>query len=120
MNGEKNRHRISLGAPPANDSQKDLLYPRSGTWPLLWNLRNDLSNLSEGDLIEIAVEVTEVAVNPESARKALSRTCSVEILSVAEYQSYITARFNDLQSDLAETERRELLIKHAVQASGNQ
>ena len=120
VNGEKNRHRISLGAPPANDSQKDLLYPRSGTWPLLWNLRNDLSNLSEGDLIEIAVEVTEVAVNPESARKALSRTCSVEILSVAEYQSYITARFNDLQTDLAETERRELLIKHAVQASGNQ
>jgi hypothetical protein len=120
VNGEKNRHRISLGAPPANDSQKDLLYPRSGTWPLLWNLQNDLSNLSEGDLIEIAVEVTEVAVNPESARKALSRTCSVEILSVAEYQSYITARFNDLQSDLAETERRELLIKHAIQASGNQ
>ena len=120
VNGEKNRHRISLGAPPANDSQKDLLYPRSGTWPLLWNLQNDLSNLSEGDLIEIAVEVTEVAVNPESARKALSRTCSVEILSVAEYQSYITTRFNDLQSDLAETERRELLIKHAIQASGNQ
>ena len=112
VNGEKNRHRISLGAPPANDSQKDLLHPRSGTWPLLWNLQNDLSTLSEGDLIEIAVEVTEVAVNPESARKALSRTCSVEILSVAEYQSYITARFNDLQSDLAETERRELLIKH--------
>jgi len=25
-----------------------------------------------------------------------------------------------LQSDLAETERRELLIKHAIQASGNQ
>ena len=120
VNGEKNRHRISLGAPPANDSQKDLLYPRSGTWPLLWNLRNDLPNLSEGDLIEIAVEVTEVAVNPESARKALSRTCSVEILSVAEYQSYITGRFNDLQSDLAETERRELLIKQAIQASGNQ
>ena len=120
VNGEKNRHRISLGAPPANDSQKDLLHPRSGTWPLLWNLRNDLSNLSEGDLIEIAVEVTEVAVNPESARKALSRTCSVEILSLAEYQSYITGRFNDLQSDLAETERRELLIKHAIQASGNQ
>ena len=120
VNGEKNRHRISLGAPPANDSQKDLLYPRSGTWPLLWNLQNDLSNLSEGDLIEIAVEVTEVAVNPESARKTLSRTCSVEILSVAEYQSYITSRFNDLQSDLAETERRELLIKHAIQASGNQ
>ena len=120
VNGEKNRHRISLGAPPANDSQKDLLYPRSGTWPLLWNLQNDLSTLSEGDLIEIAVEVTEVAVNPKSARKALSRTCSVEILSVAEYQSYITGRFNDLQSDLAETERRELLIKHAVQASGNQ
>ena len=120
VNGEKNRHRISLGAPPANDSQKDLLYPRSGTWPLLWNLQNDLSNLSEGDLIEIAVEVTEVAVNPESARKALSRTCSVEILSVAEYQSYITTRFNELQSDLAETERRELLIKHAIQASGNQ
>ena len=120
LNGEKNRHRISLGAPPANDSQKDLLYPRSGTWPLLWNLQNDLPNLSEGDLIEIAVEVTEVAANHESARKALSRTCSVEILSVAEYQSYITGRFNDLQSDLAETERRELLIKHAVQASGNQ
>ena len=120
VNGEKNRHRISLGAPPANDSQKDLLYPRSGTWPLLWNLQNDLPNLSEGDLIEIAVEVTEVAANHESARKALSRTCSVEILSVAEYQSYITTRFNDLQSDLAETERRELLIKHAVQASGNQ
>ena len=120
VNGEKNRHRISLGAPPANDSQKDLLYPRSGTWPLLWNLQNDLSNLSEGDLIEIAVEVTEVAVNPESARKTLSRTCSVEILSVAEYQSYITSRFNDLQSDLAETERRELLIRHAIQASGNQ
>ena len=120
VNGEKNRHRISLGAPPANDSQKDLLHPRSGTWPLLWNLQNDLPNLSEGDLIEIAVEVTEVAVNPESARKALSRTCSVEILSVAEYQSYITGRFNDLQSDLAETERRELLIKHAIQASGNQ
>ena len=120
VNGEKNRHRISLGAPPANDSQKDLLYPRSGTWPLLWNLQNDLPNLSEGDLIEIAVEVTEVAVNPESARKALSRTCSVEILSVAEYQSYITGRFNDLQSDLAETERRELLIKQAIQASGNQ
>ena len=120
VNGEKNRHGISLGAPPANDSQKDLLYPRSGTWPLLWNLQNDLSNLSEGDLIEIAVEVTEVAVNPESARKALSRTCSVEILSVAEYQSYITTRFNELQSDLAETERRELLIKHAIQASGNQ
>ena len=120
VNGEKNRHRISLGAPPANDSQKDLLYPRSGTWPLLWNLQNDLPNLSEGDLIEIAVEVTEVAVNPESARKALSRTCSVEILSVAEYQSYITARFNDLQTDLAETERRELLIKQAIQASGNQ
>ena len=120
VNGEKNRHRISLGAPPANDSQKDLLYPRSGTWPLLWNLQNDLSTLSEGDLIEIAVEVTEVAVNPKSARKALSRTCSVEILSVAEYQSYITGRFNDLQSDLAETERRELLIKHAIQASGNQ
>lgn len=120
VNGEKNRHRISLGAPPANDSQKDLLYPRSGTWPLLWNLQNDLPNLSEGDLIEIAVEVTEVAANPESARKALSRTCSVEILSVAEYQSYITGRFNDLQSDLAETERRELLIKHAIQASGNQ
>ena len=120
VNGEKNRHRISLGAPPANDSQKDLLYPRSGTWPLLWNLQNDLPNLSEGDLIEIAVEVTEVAANYESARKALSRTCSVEILSVAEYQSYITTRFNDLQSDLAETERRELLIKHAIQASGNQ
>ena len=120
LNGEKNRHRISLGAPPANDSQKDLLYPRSGTWPLLWNLQNDLPNLSEGDLIEIAVEVTEVAANHESARKALSRTCSVEILSVAEYQSYITTRFNDLQSDLAETERRELLIKHAIQASGNQ
>ena len=120
VNGEKNRHRISLGAPPANDSQKDLLHPRSGTWPLLWNLQNDLPNLSEGDLIEIAVEVTEVAANHESARKALSRTCSVEILSVAEYQSYITARFNDLQTDLAETERRELLIKHAVQASGNQ
>ena len=120
VNGEKNRHRISLGAPPANDSQKDLLYPRSGTWPLLWNLQNDLPNLSEGDLIEIAVEVTEVAANYESARKALSRTCSVEILSVAEYQSYITGRFNDLQSDLAETERRELLIKHAIQASGNQ
>ena len=120
VNGEKNRHRISLGAPPANDSQKDLLYPRSGTWPLLWNLQNDLPNLSEGDLIEIAVEVTEVAANHESARKALSRTCSVEILSVAEYQSYITTRFNDLQSDLAETERRELLIKHAIQASGNQ
>ena len=120
VNGEKNRHRISLGAPPANDSQKDLLYPRSGTWPLLWNLQNDLPNLSEGDLIEIAVEVTEVAANPESARKALSRICSVEILSVAEYQSYITTRFNDLQSDLAETERRELLIKHAIQASGNQ
>ena len=120
VNGEKNRHRISLGAPPANDSQKDLLYPRSGTWPLLWNLQNDLPNLSEGDLIEIAVEVTEVAANHESARKALSRTCSVEILSVAEYQSYITGRFNDLQSDLAETERRELLIKHAIQASGNQ
>ena len=120
VNGEKNRHRISLGAPPANDSQKDLLHPRSGTWPLLWNLQNDLPNLSEGDLIEIAVEVTEVAANHESARKALSRTCSVEILSVAEYQSYITARFNDLQSDLAETERRELLIKHAIQASGNQ
>ena len=120
VNGEKNRHRISLGAPPANDSQKDLLYPRSGTWPLLWNLQNDLPNLSEGDLIEIAVEVTEVAANPESARKALSRTFSVEILSVAEYQSYITTRFNDLQSDLAETERRELLIKHAIQASGNQ
>ena len=120
VNGEKNRHRISLGAPPANDSQKDLLYPRSGTWPLLWNLQNDLPNLSEGDLIEIAVEVTEVAAHHESARKALSRTCSVEILSVAEYQSYITGRFNDLQSDLAETERRELLIKHAIQASGNQ
>lgn len=120
VNGEKNRHRISLGAPPANDSQKDLLYPRSGTWPLLWNLQNDLPNLSEGDLIEIAVEVTEVAANHESARKALSRTCSVEILSVAKYQSYITTRFNDLQSDLAETERRELLIKHAIQASGNQ
>ena len=120
VNGEKNRHRISLGAPPANDSQKDLLYPRSGTWPLLWNLQNDLSTLSEGDLIEIAVEVTEVAANPKSARKALSRTCSVEILSVAEYQSYITTRFNDLQSDLAETERRELLIKHAIQASSNQ
>ena len=120
VNGEKNRHGISLGAPPANDSQKDLLYPRSGTWPLLWNLQNDLSTLSEGDLIEIAVEVTEVAVNPKSARKALSRTCSVEILSVAEYQSYITGRFNDLQSDLAETERRELLIRHAIQASGNQ
>ena len=120
VNGEKNRHGISLGAPPANDSQKDLLYPRSGTWPLLWNLQNDLPNLSEGDLIEIAVEVTEVAANHESARKALSRTCSVEILSVAEYQSYITTRFNDLQSDLAETERRELLIKHAIQASGNQ
>ena len=120
VNGEKNRHRISLGAPPANDSQKDLLYPRSGTWPLLWNLQNDLPNLSEGDLIEIAVEVTEVAAHHESARKALSRTCSVEILSVAEYQSYITRRFNDLQSDLAETERRELLIKHAIQASGNQ
>ena len=120
VNGEKNRHRISLGAPPANDSQKDLLYPRSGTWPLLWNLQNDLPNLSEGDLIEIAVEVTEVAANHESARKALSRTCSVEILSVAEYQSYITTRFNDLQSDLAETERRELLIRHAIQASGNQ
>gem|GEM_PF-1306369 len=120
VNGEKNRHRISLGAPPANDSQKDLLHPRSGTWPLLWNLQNDLPNLSEGDLIEIAVEVTEVAANHESARKALSRTCSVEILSVAEYQSYITGRFNDLQSDLAETERRELLIKHAIQASGNQ
>ena len=120
VNGEKNRHRISLGAPPANDSQKDLLYPRSGTWPLLWNLQNDLPNLSEGDLIEIAVEVTEVAAHHESARKALSRTCSVEILSVAEYQSYITTRFNDLQSDLAETERRELLIKHAIQASGNQ
>ena len=120
VNGEKNRHRISLGAPPANDSQKDLLHPRSGTWPLLWNLQNDLPNLSEGDLIEIAVEVTEVAANHESARKALSRTCSVEILSVAEYQSYITTRFNDLQSDLAETERRELLIKHAIQASGNQ
>ena len=120
VNGEKNRHRISLGAPPANDSQKDLLYPRSGTWPLLWNLQNDLPNLSEGDLIEIAVEVTEVAANPESARKALSRICSVEILSVAEYQSYITTRFNDLQSDLAETERRELLIRHAIQASGNQ
>ena len=120
VNGEKNRHRISLGAPPANDSQKDLLYPRSGTWPLLWNLQNDLPNLSEGDLIEIAVEVTEVAANHESARKALSRTCSVEILSVAEYQSYITARFNDLQTDLAETERRELLIKQAIQASGNQ
>ena len=120
VNGEKNRHRISLGAPPANDSQKDLLYPRSGTWPLLWNLQNDLPNLSEGDLIEIAVEVTEVAANPESARKALSRICSVEILSVAEYQSYITTRFNELQSDLAETERRELLIKHAIQASGNQ
>ena len=119
-NGEKNRHRISLGAPPANDSQKDLLHPRSGTWPLLWNLQNDLPNLSEGDLIEIAVEVTEVAAHHESARKALSRTCSVEILSVAEYQSYITGRFNDLQSDLAETERRELLIKHAIQASGNQ
>ena len=120
VNGEKNRHRISLGAPPANDSQKDLLYPRSGTWPLLWNLQNDLPNLSEGDLIEIAVEVTEVAANHESARKALSRTCSVEILSVAEYQSYIMGRFNDLQSDLAETERRELLIKHAIQAYGNQ
>ena len=120
VNGEKNRHRISLGAPPANDSQKDLLHPRSGTWPLLWNLQNDLPNLSEGDLIEIAVEVTEVAAHHESARKALSRTCSVEILSVAEYQSYITGRFNDLQSDLAETERRELLIKHAIQASGNQ
>ena len=120
VNGEKNRHRISLGAPPANDSQKDLLYPRSGTWPLLWNLQNDLPNLSKGDLIEIAVEVTEVAANHKSARKALSRTCSVEILSVAEYQSYITTRFNDLQSDLAETERRELLIKHAIQASGNQ
>ena len=120
VNGEKNRHRISLGAPPANDSQKDLLHPRSGTWPLLWNLQNDLPNLSEGDLIEIAVEVTEVAAHHESARKALSRTCSVEILSVAEYQSYITGRFNDLQSDLAETERRELLIKHALQASGNQ
>ena len=120
VNGEKSRHRISLGAPPANDSQKDLLYPRSGTWPLLWNLQNDLPNLSEGDLIEIAVEVTEVAANNESARKALSRTCSVEILSVAEYQSYITTRFNELQSDLAETERRELLIRHAIQASGNQ
>jgi hypothetical protein len=120
VNGEKNRHRISLGAPPANDSQKDLRHPRSGTWPLLWNFQNDLPNLNEGDLIEIAVEITEVAPNPESARKALSRTCSVEILSVSEYQAYITTRFNDLQSDLAETERRELLIKHAIQASGNQ
>ena len=120
LNGEKNRHRISLGTPPTNDSQKDLPFPRSGTWPLRWKIQEDLSDLRSGDLIEIAVEVSEVAPDSDSSRKAVTRTCSVEILSVAEYQTYITTRFNQLQSDLAESERREMLIKHAIEASGSE
>ncbi len=117
VNGEENQRRIPLGAPPSNDSQKDLGAPRSGTWPLQWNIPDDLPNLRGGDFIEVAIEVTEVAADPSRARKAVTRACGVEILSLADYQAYVTSRFETLQNDLAETERRETLIRHAIEAS---
>ena len=117
VNGEENQRRISLGAPPSNDSQKDLGAPRSGTWPLQWNIPDDLPNLRGGDFIEVAIEVTEVAGDPSKARKAVTRTCGIEILSLADYQAYVTSRFETLQNDLAETERRETLIRHAIESS---
>ena len=105
VNGEEDQRRISLGVPPSNDSQKDLEVPRSGTWPLQWNIQDDLPNLRGGDFIEVAIEVTEVAADPSVARKVVTRTCGIEILSLADYQAYVTSRFETLQNDLAETER---------------
>ena len=117
VNGEEDQRRISLGVPPSNDSQKDLEVPRSGTWPLQWKIQDDLPNLRGGDFIEVAIEVTEVAADPSVARKVVTRTCGIEILSLADYQAYVTSRFETLQNDLAETERRETLIRHAIEAS---
>lgn len=117
VNGGENQQRISLGVPPSNDSQQDLGHPRSGTWPLQWNIPEDLPNLQGGDFLEVAIEVTEVAADPSKARKAVTRTCGIEILSISDYQAYITSRFDALQTDLAETERQETLIRHALEAS---
>ena len=47
VNGAENQQRISLGVPPLNDSQRDLGAPRSGTWPLQWNIPDDIPNLVE-------------------------------------------------------------------------
>ena len=120
VNGEENQQRISLGIPPSNDSQKELALPRSGTWPLTWNIPDDLPNLKGGDFVEVAIEVTEVAADPDLARKAVTRTCGIEILSLSDYQAYITSRFDALQNDLSDTERRETLIRHSIEASINQ
>lgn len=117
LNGSESEQRISLGAPPANDSQQDLKLPRSGTWPLEWNISSDIPNIKGGDLLEVSVEVTEVAADPSSARKAVTQACEVEILSITDYQSFITSRFDALRSDISETEQREGQIKRAIEKS---
>ncbi len=119
LNGEETEQRIPLGPPPSNDSQQELEHPRSGTWPLQWNIPEQLPNLKSGDLIEVALEVTEVAAHPDQARRAVTRSCEIEILSLTDYQAYITSRFDQLQSNIAEAERRETLIKHALDTSQN-
>ena len=117
VNGAENQQRISLGVPPLNDSQRDLGAPRSGTWPLQWNIPDDIPNLRGGDFVEVAIEVIEVAGDKKEARKAVTRTCAIEILSLSDYQAYITSRFDTLQNDLADAERRETLIRHAIESS---
>ena len=119
LNGSDTQHRVPLGAPPSNDAQQDLQHPRSGTWPLQWKIAADIPQLVSGDVLEVAVEVTEVAADPAGARKVITQTCEVEILSLADYQAHITSRFDALRGEIAETERRELLIKHAIDASKN-
>ena len=82
-----------------------------------WNIPDDIPNLRGGDFVEVAIEVIEVAGDKKEARKAVTRTCAIEILSLSDYQAYITSRFDTLQNDLADAERRETLIEHAIESS---
>jgi len=55
----------------------------------VWKLKDSIPNLKEGDVINLAVEVTDNRVGKEGPNVSRSRPFRLEIVSIAEYLRYI-------------------------------
>ncbi|MDA3960032.1 MAG: DUF4175 family protein [Planctomycetota bacterium] len=106
---------VDLPALSKPGDQKHLAYPRFGVWPLAWRLRDELPYLKSSDEIVLQLEAHDVHAATGEARVGRSQELQVRVLSMLEYQQYITERFAEVQNRIAELKAKQKPIEVEVE-----
>ena len=112
--GEEFRLELPALAKPAD--QQHLAHPRFGVWPLSWRIRDELPYLKPGDDLVLQLEASDVHAATGEPRVGRSQELRVRVLSLLDYQQYVTEQFAEVQNRIAELKAKQKPIEVEVEA----